>query len=69
MQEIFFTILVIWVLFKIFGSVQVKTYTFNQNNYNNQKKQEGEVKVESQGKVSSKARDDRGEYVDFEEVK
>ncbi len=74
MQEIFFTILVVWVLFRIFGaSAKVKTFTFNtQHNYHQTQEQQddGKVKVKHVTKETNKKNEiDKGEYVDFEEVK
>lgn len=72
MQEIFFTILVIWVLFRIFGRTSVAhNYTFTQNNYHkNEEKKREEVRIEHiEGKDKKKKNDDDGEYVDYEEVK
>ena len=71
MQEIFFTILVIWILFRIFGRASVAhNYTFTQNNYHkNEEKKKPEVRIDHiEGKSQGKKNDD-GEYVDYEEVK
>jgi hypothetical protein len=73
MQEIFFTILVVWILFRIFGRAKVAhTYTFTQNNYNKpEEKKKEDVKVDyipPAGGQKKKDGDD-GEYVDYEEVK
>ena len=73
MQEIFFTILVIWLLFKIFGGrARVQTFTFNQtqnhDHYNDVKK-DGKVEVTHIPGKKDKKQNDQGEYVDYEEVK
>lgn len=72
MQEIFFTILVIWVLFRIFGRASAVTnYTFNQNNYRPKEEKKPDVKIEYiPGKEKNKKKDgDEGEYTDYEEIK
>lgn len=71
MQEIFFTILVIWVLFRIFGRASSSsTYTFTQNNYHKkEEKASNDVKIEHIGKKSDRKKDDDIEDVDYEEVK
>jgi len=74
MQEIFFTILVIWILFRVLNSgtwSNKRTVNFTQNNFNQQEspKKEGETKITyiPENKTGKPPRDD--EYVDFEEIK
>jgi hypothetical protein len=74
MQEFLLTLVVIFVLFKIFGnnsSLKGNVYTFTQNNYNpqNDKKQEGKVSIDGKpGSKPTRTKED-GEYVDYEEIK
>ena len=74
MQKIFFTLLIIWVLFRIFGSRTVRhIFTVNVNKPNEEKKSydkssEGKVKVDYIPPKNKGERKD-GEYVDYEEVK
>ena len=72
MQEIFFTILVIWVLFKILSSSTTRhIFTVNINKPREEKrKQEGETKIEYiPGDKKPPRTPGKGEYVDFEEIK
>lgn len=73
MQELFFTLLIIWILFKIFGKGMIKqqSFTYTQNNYNKpeEKKKEGEVKVAYIKDKKQKDTLEDGEYVDYEEIK
>lgn len=72
MRDIFFTILVIWVLWKIFSSrTVVQTFTFNtQNNHPpKDERKEGEVRIDHVPKQDKKRKDEDGEYVDYEEIK
>ena len=73
MQEIFFTILVIWILFRIFGRTSfTTTYTFNQNNYHpREEKKKDDVKIDHipRKDEQKKKGGDEGEYTDFEEIK
>jgi hypothetical protein len=65
MQEFILTLVVIFVLFKVFGRPNV--IHFNQHHHNHQ---EPNVKIKSSkqnGKNSNN--NDEGEYVDYEEIK
>lgn len=65
MQEFLLVLVVIFVLFKVFGRPNV----INFNNYTNGgKKQDPSVKVSGQKPSNSKNFDD-SEYVDYEEIK
>jgi hypothetical protein len=67
MADIFYTILIAWVLWRIFGGSSVKTQVFH--HHYSQPKKEGEVKVSGISAPPKKASDNQGEYVDYEEVK
>lgn len=73
MQEVFFTILVIWILFRIFNSGSFgskRNVNFTQNNYNQKESpKEGETKITytPKNKTGKPPRDE--DYVDFEEIK
>ncbi len=74
MRDVFFTLLVIWVLWRIFGSFSRSkgSFTFNtqNNNYSEPKKKEGEVTLDNPNLgASKKNKNEVGEYVDFEEIK
>jgi hypothetical protein len=77
MQEVFFTVLAIWVIWKLFsafsGSGQSRSannfYQTNHNHYQETRK-EGEVVIEDKSaKTGTKRKSDDGEYVDYEEIK
>lgn len=80
MQDFFFTILVIWLLFKILGgTASARTFTFNTTNYHpkpeSTNKREGEVKIDNATSAEKPApkkptfNKDAGEYIDYEEIK
>lgn len=75
MQDFLLTLVVLFVLFRIFGrssSSPKSSVHFTQNNFHaSSKKQEGEIHVDyipeqKQAKVTKK---DQGDYIDYEEVK
>jgi hypothetical protein len=69
MADMFYTLLIIWILWRIFGSSRVKTYVFNQHNYTPPKKKDDDVRVSYKKKKDSGASKDDGEYIDYEEIK
>jgi hypothetical protein len=74
MQDFLLTLVVIFVLFKIFGrsnSSAASNYHFTQNNFNEQaQKKEGKVSVDFIPKNNPKEKksSEESEYVDYEEV-
>lgn len=69
MQDFFFTVLVIWLLFRIFGSNTARhVFTVNVNKPKEESKKEGEMKV-NYIPPKDKGGKDEGEYTDYEEVK
>jgi len=75
MQEFFFTILAIWVIWRIFSSFSgskttSQNYQQTNNNYNSKPTQEiGEVKIDTKAVPTAKIPPTEGEYVDFEDLK
>jgi hypothetical protein len=69
MADIFYTILIVWVLWRIFGGFSVKTYVRPPQNTTQQRKHEGDVTISSNKTNSKRTSDDEGEYVDYEEIK
>ena len=74
MQEFFFTIVSIWVIWKLFDAFSSPrrsgtSYQQTTNNFYGEKKSEGQVRVESKAKPGPKIPADEGEYVDYEELK
>lgn len=74
MQEFIFTLVVIYVLFRVFGK-NVKVYHFNNyappaNPRETSRKNEGRIKVDYiPPQKGDGKKDSDGEYVDYEEVK
>ena len=73
MQEFLLTLVVLFVLFKIFGksaSSSKSNFNFTQNNYTaSEKKPDGKVIVDYIPENKSAKSTDSGDYVDYEEVK
>ncbi len=75
MQEIFFTLLTIWFIWRLFGAfsgpkVSSQNYQQTNNNYYSKPTQEvGEVKIDTKAVPTAKIPPTEGEYVDFEELK
>lgn len=71
MRDLFYTILIVWLVSKIYNSFQSKfSANSTQNDPEAQRKKQGEIHIEDLSKKSheKKNRDD-GEYVDYEEIK
>lgn len=78
MRDVIWTIIIIWVVYKIVGMFRgaslKKTVIYNKyetHNHNQSTRPEGSVTVESDPKQnkSPKSNSTDGEYVDFEETK
>jgi hypothetical protein len=77
MRDLIWTIIIIWVVFKIIslfkGTTVRKTFVYQKHEYhNNQHKPEGSVTVENKNNSaenSGKRSSADDEYVDFEEIK
>ena len=79
MQEFFFTVLTIWVIWRLFSAFSESGRTERKNvfykneqhhHHYHQDKREGEVKVEVKSEPARKSKGDAdGEYVDYEEIK
>lgn len=72
MKDVFYTILVVWIIWRVLNSV--KNYgaarNNNANGFDQHKRQaEGDTTIKYVPPVKNKIRDDEGEYVDYEEVK
>lgn len=69
MADIFYTILIIWVLWRIFGG-SVKTHVVHHHQYKQPDKKDGEIRISSYDKKDEKEKTrNEGEYVDYEEIK
>ncbi len=70
MRDLFYTILVIWVVWQIVRSVSAYSNRQKQNNgSSNQPKKQGETSVDYIPEQKNKIPDSEGEYVDYEEIK
>lgn len=73
MRDLFFTILAIWIVYRIWNGIQIANAR-NFNGRNESEKKAGNVSVDYIPPKKSKNdpdnyRDDDGEYVDYEDVK
>ena len=68
MSDLFYTLLIIWVLWRIFGSTVKTNVQFRQNPQPKSGK-EGDVTITSVPKPDQQKRNEGGEYVDYEEIK
>ena len=71
MRDIIWTVIVVWVAWKIYDAfknvAKTKNPKVNQNNYNQTK--EGEIKIDKNVNQKSHFDPNDGEYVDYEEIK
>lgn len=74
MQDFLLTLVIVFVLFRIFGrssATPKSTVHFTQNNFNaSEKKPDGKVSVDyiPENKSTKSKTNDSGDYVDYEEV-
>jgi hypothetical protein len=72
-RDIIWTIIVIWLVWKIYdafvGISKRKPQTQGVNNSQNNFRKEGEVKIERDIHQKSHFKPEDGEYVDYEEIK
>ncbi len=74
MRDVFYTILVVWIVWRIinaFSSSKTKAQNTTSNSAQYPNKKEGETTVDFMPQTSNatKLKDDAGEYVDYEEIK
>ena len=71
MRDVFFTVLIVWLLWRIFSSrTVIKTFTYtNRPNPGQPEGRTGEVRIDKTVPKDKKKDDDEGEYVDYEEIK
>jgi hypothetical protein len=67
MADLFYTLLIAWVLWRIFGSTSVKTHVFH--HYDHAEKEPGKVTISKSTKNEKQKVNTEGEYVDYEEIK
>ena len=72
MRDVFYTILVIWILWRVFNSISnyrtKQAHPVNDTLHAN-KRREGETSVDYVPSAKKKISDDEGEYVDYEDLK
>lgn len=72
MKDVFYTILVVWIIWRILNSIKNygTTRNSNANDFSqNNRSTEGDTSIKYVPPVKNKIRDDEGEYVDYEEIK
>ncbi|MBL7892727.1 MAG: hypothetical protein JNL63_08855 [Bacteroidia bacterium] len=68
MRDLFFTILAIWIIYRIWNGIQAANARSFNSREETQKKA-GSVSVDYVPPKKNKGDNDEGEYVDYEEVK
>ncbi|MGB3946589.1 MAG: hypothetical protein WBM13_01275 [Bacteroidia bacterium] len=69
MRDLFYTILVVWVLWRIFNSLSAYKSKQSANAQARYNTKQGETKIEYVPPQKKKMPDTEGEYVEYEEVK
>jgi hypothetical protein len=72
MRDIFYTILVVWIIWRVLDSISAygaKKKQSNSNFSSKSQRKEGETKVDYIPPTKNKISDEEGDYVDYEEVK
>lgn len=71
MRDIVWTVIIIWVVWKIYDAFKnvSKTKSRGFNDHQTQQRKEGEVKIDKNVEPKSHFNPNDGEYVDYEEVK
>lgn len=68
MRDVFYTILVVWIIWRILNAISIHT-SGRTNTAQQSQSKEGETTVDFTPPSKKKISDDEGEYVDFEEMK
>ncbi len=69
MKDIFYTILVVWIIWRIVNSINSHRNKQASENKQQNSRKEGETIVDFVPPEKKKMNDGEGEYVDYEEVK
>ena len=74
MRDVIWTIIAVWVIYRVYEAIKAsKVYIYQRNEHNYHSQKEGEVKIDAKPQEHHSERkpnsDKGGEYVDFEEVK
>ena len=67
MRDVFYTILVVWIIWRILNAIN--THRSGQVSNSQSQRKKGETTVDFIPPTKKKIRDDEGEYVDYEEMK
>ena len=70
MRDVFYTLLVVWLIWRVMNSVStIKTKVYSNPRPQQQQRKAGETTVEYVPPKTKSKYDGEGEYVDYEEVK
>jgi hypothetical protein len=72
MRDAFYTILVVWIVWRIantYSSYSAKRQGNAENSFRRGTSEEGKTTIKYKPPAGKKISDDEGEYVDFEEIK
>jgi hypothetical protein len=71
MSDVIWTIITVWVVWKIWSSFSnARKAVFEKHEHHHHYyKEEGTVTIQSPGKKENSSEQNKGEYVDFEEIK
>lgn len=76
MRDIIWTVILIWVVWKVYDAfknvskAKTQTHGYDQQQNNNYYKREGEIKIENPGsKTKTHFKSEDGEFIDYEEIK
>lgn len=75
MKDIVWTVIIIWVVWKIYDAfknvskTKMQNQGFNENQNNNGHQKEGEVKIDKNVNQKTHINPNDAEYVDYEEIK
>lgn len=68
-RDIVWTVIVVWVVWKIYNAFSSKPNTQKTTSGNSQYRKEGEVKIDKNINSKTRFNPNDGEYVDYEEIK
>jgi hypothetical protein len=68
-RDIVWTVILVWVVWKIYDAFSSKAKIQNATSGNSQNRREGEVKIDKNVNSKSRFNSNDGEYVDYEEIK
>lgn len=69
MRDLFYTILVVWILWRILNSISAYKSKQSARAQSDYTPKQGETKIEYVPPQKKKMPDDEGEYVEYEEIK